>query len=167
MPTVEGLCRLSYAAILTLSVLFGFVQDGSAQSAIISGSVNQPLPRNKHGDYVAVVTVSNGGYVPIAAIEVTADATALDSGLLISEPPEITNLDPGMSATFRLLFSVNSVPANATAAMLNVSGTYSLSNSTNPSLPPTIDGAWELSFAATLENGVAKVPEQCRLFPST
>ncbi|HXX13341.1 MAG TPA: hypothetical protein VEJ47_00415 [Candidatus Eremiobacteraceae bacterium] len=126
--------------LLAVAILW-FLSLGSqktiAQLVIIDGSVQQPLTQDSQGNYVAVVTITNNGTVPLTEISIAG--TTLGSGLLISPPPPISPLAPGTFAVFSLIFPPNSIPFNASSAALKLVGTYS-------ALTPPLSGGWALTF---------------------
>jgi hypothetical protein len=105
----------------------------------LSGFPQQPLTKDAHGDFVAMVTIANTGNITIPSIQVTVAGTTLGTGTLLSAPPPVTNLAVGASAQVTLTFPPTSVPAGTTAAPLKLSGTYSV-----PAIP--LSGNWGLGF---------------------
>lgn len=104
---------------------------------IVGGSVQQPLTTDTQGNFVASVTITNRGNVPIVSAKVTA--ATLGSASMLSAPLVIANLEPGASVTISLKFPANAFPTGTKTAPLRVSGSYSA-----PLLSP--GGNWALTF---------------------
>jgi hypothetical protein len=117
----------------------GVLINRSLAFVTITGSPQQPLNQDAHGDFVANVTITNTGNLTLTSVQVTVAGTTLGTGLLISAPAPTSNLAPGASAVVTLKFPASSVSSTATTAPLKVSGTYSV-----PSL--SLNGSWGLSF---------------------
>jgi archaellum component FlaG (FlaF/FlaG flagellin family) len=125
----------TYAA----STSSAFTQAVDPDFVTISGSPQQPLTQNTSGDYVAVVTITNTGDVPISSLQVTVNGTTLGSGILLSAPAAVANLAPGANTTVTLTFPSDSVPSGTTTATLALSGTYTASIG-------SLSGNWGLTF---------------------
>ncbi len=109
-------------------------------SVRISGSVQAPLARDSHGNFVALVTITNSGNIALDTAQVTTHGTTLGSSALLSSPSAVTNLSPGASATVVLAFPATAAKNGATTAPLKVSVTYSVSSML------LSGGNWTLSF---------------------
>jgi hypothetical protein len=104
---------------------------------VIGGSVQQPLSKDTHGNFVAYITITNRGNVPIVSDQVTA--ATLGSASMLSTPPPIANLEPGASVTISLKFPAKAFPPGTETAPLKVTGSYSA-----PLL--SLGGNWTVSF---------------------
>jgi uncharacterized repeat protein (TIGR03803 family) len=104
------------------------------------GSVQQPLTRDSQGNYVAQITVTNNGNLPIDSAQVGVASTTLGSGHPLEAPPPVVNLAPAASAAFTLTFPPNSVKEGANSATLKVDGTYDVRSILLKG------GNWALSF---------------------
>jgi uncharacterized repeat protein (TIGR03803 family) len=106
----------------------------------IGASAQQPFVRDNQGNYLAQVTVTNNGNIPIDSAQVTISSTVLGSGHPLAAPPPVVNLAPGAGAAFTLTFPPSSVKAGADSAPLKVNGTYTATSILLKA------GNWALSF---------------------
>src|SRR5208283_3443092 len=75
---------------------------GDAPMVTIGGAPPLTLTQDSQGNFVAFVTITNGGNVTVTSVQVTTTGTTLDPASLLSAPPPVMNLAPGDSATVKL-----------------------------------------------------------------
>jgi hypothetical protein len=107
----------------------------------ISATPQQPLWKDNRGNFVAPVAITNSGNVTISSVQITVAGTILGDGSLLSAPPPLLGLSPGVSATVMLKFPPTAVSAATRVTTLKLCGTYSVT-----SFSPGLSGSWALNF---------------------